>query len=363
MWPDFPLFPDAASSLARDIDLLFFAWLAVSLFFTVLIAVVIVVFFIHFRRRYQGQIGDTREPRTLPLEVTWSVIPLIIALTLFTWGAIVFFDIRTPPADAVEYWVTGKQWMWKVQHPSGVREINTLHVPVGQTVKLTMTSEDVIHDFYIPAFRVKQDVLPGRYTSLWFQPTRVGTYHLFCAEYCGAEHSLMGGSIVVLTPEDYERWLATGTAGPSMQASGAELFGQLACDTCHRVEGAWAPDAGMPARAPALEGLFGQQVALASGRTVVADENYIRESILNPQAKIVAGWQPIMPTFKGQITEEQLNALVAYVREMGGSGAAAAGPEVGEPPRAEQSRRGESGVAVDGEAAAPEATEPEVTNR
>ena len=205
-----------------------------------------------------------------------------------------------------------------------MREINTLHVPVGQTVKLTMTSEDVIHSFFIPAFRVKADVLPGRYTTVWFQADKAGTYHLFCAEYCGAEHSVMGGSVIVLEPEEYERWLTTGQTGPTMQASGAELFQQLACPTCH-LQG--DVPTGVAPRAPALEGVFGSQVALASGRAIIADETYIRESIINPQAKIVAGWQPIMPTFKGQVTEEQLNALVAYVKSLGVEAEAAAGEQ------------------------------------
>ena len=316
MWPDLPLFPEAASEAARQVDAIYLAWVAISTFFTLLIFALIAFFFIHYRRKKQGEIGDIAEVRTLPLELTWSLIPLAITLAMAFWGMKVFFDAWRAPADAVEYWVTGKQWMWKVQHPSGVREINTLHVPVGQAVKLVMTSEDVIHDFFLPALRVKMDVIPGRYTSIWFRPDRPGTYHLFCAEYCGTEHSLMRGEIVVLPAEEYERWLATGQVGPSMQASGAELFQQLACDTCHRTGDA-AAAAGLPPRAPALEGLFGAQVALQSGRTVIADETYIRESILDPHARIVAGWQPIMPTFKGQISEEQLNALVLYVKSLG----------------------------------------------
>lgn len=319
MWPDLPLFPEAASDVARQVDTLYLTWVGISAFFSLLIAGAIAFFFIHFRRRKQGEIGSTAEFRTLPLELTWSLIPLAIVLAMAGWGMKVFFTAWRAPADAVEYWVTGKQWMWKVQHPSGVREINTLHVPVGQAVKLTMTSEDTIHDFFVPAFRVKADVIPGRYTSVWFQADRPGTYHLFCAEYCGTEHSLMRGSIVVLAAEEYERWLATGQVGPTMRASGAELFTQLACDTCHRVGDA-AADA-LPPRAPALEGVFGNQVALQSGRTLVADETYIRESILDPQAKIVAGWQPIMPTFKGQVNDEQVNALVAYVKSLGSEGA------------------------------------------
>ncbi len=322
---NFPLFPEAASTIAGQVDALTLAWLAISAFFSVLIAGLILVFFVHFRRRKAGEVGSTADVRTLPLELTWSVIPLIIALTMFAWGVQVFFTAARAPADAVEYWVTGKQWMWKIQHPEGVREINTLHVPVGQPVRLTMTSEDTIHSFYIPAFRVKKDVLPGRYTSVWFTPTKTGTFHLFCAEYCGAEHSVMGGKVVVLEPEEYERWLATGDAGPTMLASGEELFSRLACDTCHLQGDAEA--GGRIPRAPSLDGIFGAEVMLASGRSVVADETYIRESILNPQAKVVAGWQPVMPTFKGQVTEEQLNTLVAYIKTLGTADAPSTGGE------------------------------------
>lgn len=325
---NFPLFPEEASTIAGQVDALTLAWLGVSAFFSLLIAGLILYFFVHYRRRHVGEVGSTKDVNTLPLELLWSVIPLLIALSMFAWGAKVFFVAFRPPADAVEYWVTGRQWMWKIQHPEGVREINTLHVPVGQPVKLTMTSEDVIHSFYLPSFRVKSDVLPGRYTTVWFTPTKVGTYHLFCAEYCGAEHSLMKGSVIVLEPEEYERWLETGKTGPTMQASGAELFQQLACVTCHL--GPDAPADRAP-RAPSLEGLFGKQVALVGGRAVIADETYIRESIISPQAKVVAGWQPIMPTFKGQVTEEQVNALVAYIKTLGkeGEAADAAAPAAG----------------------------------
>lgn len=322
---NFPLFPEAASTIAGEIDALTLAWIAISAFFSLLIAVLILYFFVHFRRRAVGETGSTADIKTLPLELTWSIIPLIIALVMFAWGVKVFFHTARAPADAVEYWVTGKQWMWKIQHPEGVREINTLHVPLGQTVRLTMTSEDVIHSFFVPAFRVKADVLPGRYTTVWFTPTRTGTFHLFCAEYCGAEHSMMGGKVVVLEAEEYERWLETGQAGPTMRASGAELFQQLACDTCHlQGEG---EAAGRVPRAPSLEGIYGREIVLASGRSVIADETYIRESIINPQAKVVAGWQPIMPTFKGQVTEEQVNALVAYIKSLGAEGDVPAGGE------------------------------------
>jgi cytochrome c oxidase subunit II len=311
--PDFVLFPRSASSLSGRVDALFLSWVAISVFFSVLIAVLILVFFMKYKRRSEDETGREAKFHTLPIEITWSVIPLIIALAMFVWGTRVFFAISRPPADAVEYFVTAKQWMWKIQHPEGPREINTLHVPLGQSVKLTMTSQDVIHSFFVPAFRVKQDVLPGRYTTVWFKPTRVGTYHLFCAEYCGTEHSLMGGSVVVMEPEDYETWLAGSLGGSTMLASGADLFQRLACNTCHTD----AP--GREQRAPALAGLYGRRVNLLGGGSLIADEDYLRESIVDPQAKVVDGWQPIMPTFKGQVSEEQLNALVSYIRSLKGA--------------------------------------------
>jgi cytochrome c oxidase subunit 2 len=238
----------------------------------------------------------------------------------------VFFFAFTPPPDALEITSVGKQWMWKFQHPDGHREINTLHIPVGQPIKLTIQSEDVIHSVFIPAFRVKQDAVPGRFTEVSFQATKPGVYHLFCTEYCGGEHSKMIGSVIALEPEQYEAWLAGGPAGKSMVASGAELFQSLACYTCHRLSGDNLAG-GVLARAPRLEGLYGNQVRLIDGRTLVADDNYLRESILNPAAKVVAGWQPIMPTYQGQVTEEQLAQLISYVRSLGGQEAGS--PEAG----------------------------------
>jgi cytochrome c oxidase subunit 2 len=306
-----PLFPEAASSLARDVDALFITWALVSVFFTLLIAGLILYFMVRYRRQSEQEVG-LAERAPMFVEVVWSVVPLAICLAMFGWGARVFFQLYRPPADAIEYWVVGQQWMWKFQHPEGNREINSLHVPVGRAVKLLMTSEDVIHSFYVPAFRTKQDVLPGRYTTVWFRATKPGTYHLFCAEYCGAEHSRMIGSVIALPPQQYEEWLAGGLPGRSLAASGAALFQSLACDTCHR-----AGPGGRAPRAPALEGLFGNRVALAGGQALVADENYLRESILQPQARVVEGWTPIMPTYQGQVTEEQLNQLIAYIKSLG----------------------------------------------
>jgi cytochrome c oxidase subunit II len=267
---------------------------------------------VRYRRRSVDEVGlPERAPNWL--EIGWSVIPLVISLAMFAWGARVFYDIYRAPTTAVEYWAVGKQWMWKFQHPDGHREINALHVPLGVPVRLHIQSEDVIHSVFIPAFRVKQDAVPGRETSVWFQATKPGVYHLFCAEYCGGEHSRMIGSIIALEPEQYEVWLAGGPAGKSMVASGADLFQSLACYTCHRPSQGAAAAA---ARAPRLEGLYGNQVRLIDGRTLAADDNYLRESILNPAAKVVAGWQPIMPTYQGQVTEEQLAQLIAYVRSL-----------------------------------------------
>lgn len=312
-----PLYPESASTLAGPVDALFWTWVAISAFFSLLIAVAIFVFFIRYQRRKRGEIGAEDEG-SMALEIAWSAIPLVIVLVMFGWGTKVFFTQSRPPADAVEYFATGKQWMWKIQHPSGRREINELHVPVGRPVKLTMISEDVIHSFFVPAFRVKADVLPGRYTTLWFEATQPGEYHLFCAEYCGTEHSLMGGTVYVMEPDEYEAWLAREVVpGGGAAASGEELFAALACETCHR-EGARA-------RGPSLAGVFGSTVEMADGSTVVADETYLRESILNPQAKVVRGYQPLMPTFAGQVSEDQLLQLIQYIKSQGQAGGEATG--------------------------------------
>ncbi len=313
MRSELQFFPDSASSMAGQVDALYLAWAAISVFFSLLIAALLVFFFVKYRRRHEDEIGLEEKEAPL-LEIVWSVIPLIICLVMFVWGTRVFFDLYRPPSDAQEYFAVGKQWMWKFQHPEGVREINTLHVPVGQAIKVTMTSEDVIHSLYVPAFRTKQDAVPGRYTTLWFKATKAGSYHLFCAEYCGTEHSRMIGQVIAMEPHEYEKWLAGSPATKTPIASGAQLFATLACDTCHRD----AKDP-RPARAPQLAGLYGSEVALADGGTAKADDTYLRESILNPAIKVVAGWQPIMPTFQGQVSEEQLAALLAYIKSLEGS--------------------------------------------
>ncbi|MCX8072129.1 MAG: cytochrome c oxidase subunit II [Candidatus Binatia bacterium] len=319
MASNFALFPERASTVAGEVDALYLFLVAVSGFFAVLIAALVVVFAIRYRRRSEDE-RPAAIHGSLALELAWTIIPFGLAMIMFFWGAKVYITLAVPPPDAMEVFVVGKQWMWKLQHLEGKREINELHVPVGQPIKLTMTSEDVIHSFYIPAFRIKQDAIPGRYTTAWFEATKTGTYHLFCAEYCGTEHAKMIGRIVVMEPAEYEAWLsgATTTAVAAVPAAkpedqqaamaqaGAELFKKLGCVSCHRAQAG--------ALGPSLAGLFGHNVSLQDGSTVVADEDYIRESILNPQAKIVAGYQPIMPTFKGLVNEEQLMQLIAYIK-------------------------------------------------
>ena len=302
-----PLFPESASTMASRVDALYFFLIAVSAFFSILIAGLIVFYAVKYRRRMPDAVGSSVHGG-LALELTWTIVPFIITMVIFVWGASVFFAMSRPPAETLNVYVVGKQWMWKFQHLDGQREINELHVPVGRAVKLIMTSEDVIHDVFVPAFRVKADVLPGRYTNIWFQPTKPGRYHLFCAEYCGTRHSGMIGEVVVMDPTGYQAWLSGGTAQGSLASAGEKLFQDLACNTCHR------PDA--QGRGPILQGLFGKTQTLEGGGTIVVDEAYVRESILNPGAKITAGFQPIMPAFQGLVTEEQLLELIEYVKSL-----------------------------------------------
>jgi cytochrome c oxidase subunit II len=309
----FSLFPPQASSVAGRVDLLFFFMVAVSVFFFGLIAGLIAFFSVKYRRR-----GGETKARTyredMRLEILWIAVPSGISLVMFFWGAFLYLDMFRPPPNALDMYVVGKQWMWKVQHPQGPREINELHVPLGQAVRLILSSDDVIHSFFVPAFRTKMDAVPGRYTSLWFRATRQGVYHLFCAEYCGTEHARMVGRVVVMKPSDYEAWLGRrGTGRPPMAAGGETLFRNLGCATCHPAGAA----AGPGLRGPSLAGLFGKGVLLQSGRTVRADENYIRESILVPGRQVVAGFQSIMPSYEGQIKEDDLAQLVAYIKSLG----------------------------------------------
>jgi len=300
-----PLWPDRASTMAGMVDGLYIYLVLVSAVMTLLIFIAVAVLAVKYRRR-PGVLPTPIEGSPI-LETAWSVIPFGVMLTFFIWGAVIFFKERTPPINSTEVYVVAKQWMWKIEHVEGQREINELHVPVGQNVKLIMTSQDVIHSFYIPAFRLKQDVLPGRYTTLWFKATEPGVYHLFCAEYCGTSHSGMIGSVVVMEAQDYNLWMAGGPSVPLPEA-GKQLFASLGCATCHRFD--------IQGRGPNLQNAFGKPVLLEDGRTVTMDDNYVRESILNPTAKIVNGFKPVMPTFQGLVSDEQLNALVAYVKSL-----------------------------------------------
>jgi len=307
MFADVLLFPEQASTHASQVDNLFFFLIGVSGFFTILIAVLVTYFAIKYRRR-----SDHERPRpihySIRLELVWSGIPLAISMFIFVWGAQLYFSWARPPDDAMEVYVVGKQWMWKMQHLGGQREINQLHVPLGQPVKLTMISQDVINSFFVPAFRVHMDVLPGRYTTIWFQPIKPGNYHLFCSQYCGTNHAKMIGEVIVMEKDEYRAWLNQSVDG-SMATEGRKLFQKLQCVTCHSADS--------KAKAPILEGLYGRQVSLKGGGTVTADENYIRESILVPDAKIVYPYEAIMPSYQGQVNEEEILQLIAFIKSLG----------------------------------------------
>jgi cytochrome c oxidase subunit II len=303
-----PLYPEQASNFAPQVDALMIFITAICLFFAAAITAAIVIFFFKFHRKSKDEIGVPIHG-DMRLETMWIVIPGFLALVMFGWGAVVYVDYRHPPRDTLDIYVIGKQWMWKIQQPNGRREINELHVPVGRSVKLVLASEDVIHDFFVPAFRVKMDVVPGRYNTMWFRPTKPGRYHFFCSQYCGTNHAIMGGWVTVMEPSDYAAWLSGSSGGEANPvAVGEKLFVEKACITCHLANGT--------GRAPSLNGMYGAQVLLADGSTVVADEAYIRESILQPNAKIVARYLPLMPTFQGQLTEEQILALTAYIKSL-----------------------------------------------
>lgn len=311
-----PLFPDQASTFAPDVDHLLYYLLAVAVFFTLLIFGAIFYFAIRYRRRSEQELPHEAHTGYL-LEIVWSVIPFGLTMVMFTWGASIYIRESRPPANALQINVVGKQWMWKLQHMEGQREINELHVPLGRPIRLTMTSEDVIHSFFVPDFRVKQDVVPGRYSTLWFQPTKIGRFHLFCAEYCGTKHSGMIGWIYVMQPDDYAHWLSGRTGNETLSEQGEKLFTDLACNNCHKSDAT--------GRCPSLVGLFGKKVQLSTGQSVLADEAYIRDSILHPSAQVVAGYQPVMPTFQGLVTEEGVLSLIEYIKSLGPK--PGAGPE------------------------------------
>ncbi len=322
MW-NFPLFPEQASSGAWKVDAIFLFELAFLLIMTGLICTLILFFAIRYRRGSKA--SRANPPKTnLVIEAIWIGLPLILSVVMFVMGAVVFFDIYTPPGDAFTVWVVGKQWMWKVQHPEGKREINELHIPIGRAVKLKMTSEDVIHSFYVPVFRTKQDVLPGRYTETWFKPTKTGKFHLFCAEYCGTNHSAMGGWVTVMAPAEYESWLNSGVeSGTSMAKQGHDLFVSHHCAGCH--------GAASKVMAPRLEGVYGGRVPITEGtskdvRFIEANDRYIRDSILLPRSQVVAGYDPVMPSYQGQIGEDDLLKIIEYIKSIGPKGTEETGP-------------------------------------
>jgi len=310
MLSELPLFPEQASTLAPEIDNLYFGVLAITSFFA-LVVVILVVYFAVKYRDYTGDKVGAPVTGSMPLELGWSLIPFFISMGMFVWASIVFFHIIRAPDQTLEIYSTGKQWMWRFQHIDGQREINELHVPVGRPVKVIFTSEDVLHDLFIPAFRVKADAIPGRYSAIWFTATKTGEYHLFCAEYCGTQHSGMIGTVFVMEPDDYQAWLGGGGAtagGGTMIQRGEQLFTQLACVTCHLPDGS--------GRGPSLVGVFGSVVTLDNGTTVTADESYLRESITNSQAKTVAGYQQLMPTFQGLVNEDGIASLIEYIKSL-----------------------------------------------
>jgi cytochrome c oxidase subunit 2 len=302
-----PIFPDQASTFAKDVDALYFFIFTVSAFFALAVAVSVIYFGIRYHKTHDGEIG-ARIEGNLPLELLWSVIPTIIAMVMFGWGASVFYHLRRPPDEAMHIYAVGKQWMWKFQHLEGQREINELHIPAGRPIKITISSEDVLHSLYFPAFRTKMDAIPGRYTELWFEADQTGVFHMFCTEYCGTNHAGMIGNVTVLEPSQYQAWLQGGGLEGTLAQRGARLFDAQACSSCHL-------DAGQ-GRGPSLKDIVGTTVALQDGSSVVVDDGYLRESILNSQAKIVKGFQPLMPTFQGLISEENLVALIEYVKSL-----------------------------------------------
>lgn len=336
MEPLLPFLPPQASTFAGEVDLLTIVLILLGALFAGGIAIAITFFAIHYRRG--NDVDRSNPPHTgLTVEIAWSIIPLIIALGVYGWSTNLYFRMMRAPETALDVYAVGKMWMWKFQHTSGAREINQLHVPVGQPVRLTMTSQDVIHDFFVPAFRIKYDVIPGRYTTAWFEATEPGTYHLFCAEYCGLEHSHMIGSVVVMTPADYEEWLAQNNdpnlaaraveefggdasqveLGPMAEA-GQTLFVERGCTSCHAMEGEGI--------GPSLVGVFGSEVQLEDGGSIVADEEYLRRSILEPNAHVVAGYPAgVMPTYEGQLNDEQLMQMIEYIKSLGADGSTTGG--------------------------------------
>jgi cytochrome c oxidase subunit 2 len=303
-----PFLPDRASTVALHVDYLIGFLLAVTVILAGTIFVLILYFAIRYRRRRHSAV---QIENNLSLEILWSVIPLGLTAVMFLWGAKLFMQNHQPPPNAESIYVVGKQWMWTIEHAEGRREIDQLHVPAGKPIRLILASQDVIHDFFIPAFRVKQDVVPGRYSTLWFEATKTGEFHLFCSQYCGTQHSAMIGKVIVMTPADFQVWLG-GSRDESPAKAGAQLFQDFSCANCH--------EPGPRQRGPNLSGVFGKPVRLASGETAVFDEAYMHESIVAPGAKVVDGYRPIMPSFREQLTEDEIMDLIAYVRSLSSEG-------------------------------------------
>ena len=300
------LFPAEASGIAPYVDALYFFLVAITIFGTTFVAILLLVFSVRYRRE-KNPVATQIEGSTL-LEATWTIIPLAIFLVTFVWGALLYFRIYDPPTNAMNIYIVGKQWMWKAEHPGGQHEINALHVPTGKPIQLTMISQDVFHSFSIPDFRIKREVIPGRYSTVWFEATQVGTYHIFCTQYCGTQHSGMVGEVTVMTPGDYKKWLEQSNSGQSLAQNGERLFASMGCNSCHNGTAA--------ARGPSLAGVYGSKLTLTDGRQILVDDAYLRNAILNPSEHVTAGFAPIMPTYQGQISEDGLIDLVEFIKNM-----------------------------------------------
>jgi cytochrome c oxidase subunit 2 len=310
---DTVFFPPEASAEARSVDVLFFGLTAISAAIVALVVALCLAFAIRYRRSSNRLRRETSEGRAREVEIGWTAATFFTFLFIFWWAAVGALTVLAAPERAVEIHVVAKQWMWKTQHSNGASEINELHAPVGVPVRLVMTSQDVIHSFFLPALRLKQDVLPGRYTEAWFKADKAGTFNLLCAEFCGTDHSKMGGRIVLMKPADYQAWLAKAPHTTDFAAEGRSLFTQLGCSGCHGSED--------HTKAPNLAGLSGRVVKLADGRSLKADDAYIRGSILEPHRDVVAGYEPIMPSYRGVVDDGQLSRIVAYIKTLDQGGA------------------------------------------
>lgn len=300
-----------ASDVASRVDVLFFSMLALTS--AVALAVMVIIGWFCVRYREGSGADRSRAPtQSRALEIAWTAVPLVLFLGACAWGAALYAELYRQPAGAMPVFVVGKQWMWKLQHANGRREINELHLPVGRPVRLVLATEDAIHSFYVPAFRIKQDAVPGRYTSIVFTPTETGRFALRCAEYCGTDHAHMGGEVIVLRETEFQEWLAGGAPRSTMAARGEALFRRSGCSGCH--------DPRSTVHAPVLEGVYGRVVHLQDGRSVKADDAYLRDSILLPRKDVVAGFAPVMPSFQGQLTEEDLLDLIAYLKSLKAGG-------------------------------------------